>query len=69
LAARDGQTEPERLQEAARSAHRRQPVRERHSVQRCSVAVRYAAVVAYLRPQAAVGAAQFESAERRQAVV
>ena len=67
LAARDGQTEPERLQEAARSAHRRQPVRERHSVQR-SEAERYAAA-AYRLPPVAAGAAQFESAERLQAAV
>lgn len=54
------------LPAAATSVRRPHPVRERHSVQR-SEAERYAAVAFPLLP-AAAGAAQFESAERLQAV-
>jgi hypothetical protein len=57
------------LRAAATSVRRPHPVQERHSEQRCSEAVRYAAVVVYPRPRVVVGAAQFESVERLQAVV
>jgi hypothetical protein len=57
---------PQALRAAATSVRRAHPVQVRHSVQR-SEAVRYAAVVAYPRPQAV--AAQFESGERLQAAV